>query len=190
MGLPPAAARGACAPPGVGPARRQVVVDTDDVVRMLETSHPPTYYLPRAAFDPAVLVPVQRRTVCEWKGAAHYVDVVLPGAEPLREVGWWYPTPDARYPELTDRVALYAAPFDEVLIDGERVTPQPGLFTAAGSPRTWWDRSRARPAPGAGERRALVHDRVEWTSGRPEHGRMSTRDDHRPRERLRSRRGG
>ena len=56
----------------------------------------------------------RRTTFCEWKGAARYVDVVVPGAEPLREVGWWYPEPDARYPELADRVAVYAGPFDEV----------------------------------------------------------------------------
>jgi uncharacterized protein (DUF427 family) len=105
-----------------------VVVDTADVVRVLETSHPPTYYLPRAAFTPGVLRPVARTTVCEWKGTARYVDVVVPGAAPLVAVGWWYPEPDPRYPELADRVALYAAPLDEITLDGERVEPQPGGF--------------------------------------------------------------
>lgn len=57
---------------------------------------------------------------------ARYVDVVVPGAAPLRDVGWWYPEPDRRYPELTDRVAVYARPFDEITPDGERVRPQPG----------------------------------------------------------------
>lgn len=104
-----------------------VVADTDDLVRVLETSHPPTYYLPRAAFG-EYLTAVDRITVCEWKGAARYVDVVVAGAQPLDSVGWWYPTPDPRYPELTDRVAVYAGPFDEVTLDGERVDPQPGGF--------------------------------------------------------------
>jgi len=67
-------------------------------------------------------------TFCEWKGAARYVDVLVPGAPALREIGWWYPRPDARYPELLDRVAVYAGPFDEVTLDGERVRPQPGGF--------------------------------------------------------------
>ncbi len=126
----------------------QLVIDTDDVVRVLETSHPPTYYLPRAGFEPDVLVPALRRTFCEWKGAARYVDVVLRGVAPLAEVGWWYPTPDPRYPELGDRVALYAGPFDEVTLDGEAVTPQPGRFYGGwitadivgpfkGTPGTW-----------------------------------------------------
>ena len=104
-----------------------VVVDTDDVVRVLETSHPPTYYLPRTAFTAGVLRPASRRTVCEWKGTARYVDVVLPGGT-LGDIGWWYPEPDPRYPELADRVALYPAPFDEILLGGERITPQPGGF--------------------------------------------------------------
>jgi uncharacterized protein (DUF427 family) len=63
-----------------------VVADTDDLVRVLETSHPPTYYLPRQAFGNH-LVPVERATFCEWKGVARYVDVVVAGASPLREVG-------------------------------------------------------------------------------------------------------
>jgi uncharacterized protein (DUF427 family) len=105
-----------------------VVVDTDDLVRVLETSHPPTYYLPRTAFTDGVLRPVERETFCEWKGVARYVDVVVPGAPPLEAIGWWYPAPDRRYPEVTDRVALYAGPFDEITLDAEKVVPQPGGF--------------------------------------------------------------
>ncbi len=121
-------------PPLVEPVRRravirhggQVVVDTADLVRVCETSHPPTYYLPRTAFDESVLVTGDGRTVCEWKGVAGYVDLVVPGTTPLRSIGWWYP--ESTYPVLTGRVALYAGPLDEVSLDGERVTPQPGGF--------------------------------------------------------------
>jgi uncharacterized protein (DUF427 family) len=123
-------------PPRAEPSTRRavvryagtVVVDTSDLVRVLETSHPPTWYLPRTAFTEGVLRPVERTTFCEWKGTARYVDVVVPGAPALEAVGWWYPDPDPRYPELVDRVALYAAPFDEITLDGERVAPQPGGF--------------------------------------------------------------
>ncbi|GAA4932074.1 uncharacterized protein (DUF427 family) [Actinomycetospora succinea] len=124
-----------------------VVADSDDLVRVLETSHPPTWYLPRTAFADGVLRPAQRRTVCEWKGTARYVDIVVPGAAPLTDVGWWYPE-DAVYPALADRVALYPAPFDEITLDGERVEPQPGGFYGGwitadvvgpfkGAPGTW-----------------------------------------------------
>ncbi|MEJ2864509.1 DUF427 domain-containing protein [Actinomycetospora flava] len=127
-----------------------VVADSDDLVRVLETSHPPTWYLPRTAFTDGVLHPAQRRTVCEWKGTARYVDIVVPGAVPLTDVGWWYPEDDVStvYPELADRVALYPAPFDEITLDGERVEPQPGGFYGGwitadvvgpfkGAPGTW-----------------------------------------------------
>ena len=71
-----------------------------------------------------------------------------PGVAPLRDVGWWYPEPDRRYPQLRDRVAVYAGPFDEVTLDGERVVPQPGGFYGGwitgeivgpvkGGPGTW-----------------------------------------------------
>ncbi len=122
-------------PPQAERVRRRVrivhggmlVLDTDDVVRVLETSHPPTYYLPRAEFRVPLLA-APRLTMCEWKGEASYIDLEVPGVAPLREVGWWYPQPDLRYPQLTDRVAVYAAQFDEVTLNGEQVTPQPGEF--------------------------------------------------------------
>jgi len=104
-----------------------VVADTDDLVRVLETSHPPTYYLPRQAFG-GHLVPGEGTTVCEWKGVARYVDVVVAGVPALRGVGWWYPEPDPRYPWLVERVAVYPGPFEAVTLGGERVLPQPGGF--------------------------------------------------------------
>jgi len=94
---------------------------------VLETSHPPTYYLPRQAFG-SHLVPGEGTTVCEWKGVARYVDVVVAGVPALRGVGWWYPEPDPRYPWLVERVAVYPGPFEAVTLGGERVLPQPGGF--------------------------------------------------------------
>ena len=55
-------------------------------------------------------------------------EVYRTGAPPLTGIGWWYPEPDLRYPQLTERVAVYPAPFDEVTLDGEPVTPEPGGF--------------------------------------------------------------
>jgi uncharacterized protein (DUF427 family) len=104
-----------------------LVLDTTDLVRVLETSHPPTYYLPRSEFR-VPLLPATRLTMCEWKGEACYVDIAVPGVAPLDAVGWWYPQPDLRYPQLTDRVAVYPGRFDEVTLDGAPVTPQPGGF--------------------------------------------------------------
>jgi uncharacterized protein (DUF427 family) len=107
-----------------------IVADTTDLVRVLETSHPPTFYLPRAAFGSYLRLASEpaRTSYCEWKGRAHYLDIEVPGLAPLRDVGWWYPHPDRRYPLLRDRVAMYAEPIDEITLDGEHVRPQPGGF--------------------------------------------------------------
>jgi uncharacterized protein (DUF427 family) len=53
----------------------EVVVDTDDVVRVLETSHPSVYYLPIAAFADGALVGAEGSSYCEFKGSARYLDV-------------------------------------------------------------------------------------------------------------------
>jgi uncharacterized protein (DUF427 family) len=103
------------------------IVDTTDVVRVLETSHPPVYYLPIAAFTDGSLVPARGASFCEYKGSARYLDVVggdatAPGA------AWNYPTPSRGYEQLADRVAVYAGKMDRCTVDGEEVVPQPGGF--------------------------------------------------------------
>lgn len=107
--------------------RGLVIADTRNGIRTLETSHPPTYYFPPSDIAPLVLQPSQRRSFCEWKGEAIYFDVVV-GNETLRDVAWSYPDPNPDFRSLQDHVAFYAWPFDDCLIDEERVTPQPGNF--------------------------------------------------------------
>lgn len=104
------------------------VADTSDLIRVLETASPPTFYLPRTAFGDYLRDADRRTTFCEWKGVARYVDLVVPGLPPITAVGWWYPEPTPPFAELRDRVALYVGPFDEVTLDGEPVRPQPGAF--------------------------------------------------------------
>ncbi len=54
----------------------QRILDTTDVVRVLETSHPPVYYVPVSAFVDGALVPARGSSFCEFKGYARYFDVV------------------------------------------------------------------------------------------------------------------
>ena len=105
----------------------EVVAETRRAVRTLETSHPPTYYFPREDVAPGVLRPTARRSLCEWKGQATYFDVHVGGAV-LPDAAWSYPAPSPPFASLRGHVAFYAAPFDECLVDGERVMPQPGDF--------------------------------------------------------------
>jgi uncharacterized protein (DUF427 family) len=103
------------------------ICETATSWRVLETSHPPTYYLPRGRFRPGSLLPARGTTVCEWKGEAHYLDVVG-GEQVARRAGWYYPRPLPPYLELVDHVALYPGAMGECTVDGERVVPQPGGF--------------------------------------------------------------
>ena len=103
------------------------VADTVNGLRLLETSHPPGYYVPPGDIDMALLQPGRGHSFCEWKGHAVYWDVVI-GASRLAAVGWSYPDPTAAYAALRDHIAFYAGPFDGVFVDDEQVRPQPGGF--------------------------------------------------------------
>lgn len=123
-------------PPWLEPELRRVrivlggetIADTDRALRVLETFHPPTYYLPMAAFRPGVLVPSARTSWCEWKGRARYWTVAAAGAATAVEAAWGYPDPAPAYADLRDHVAVYAGPMDACYVGHERVRPQPGGF--------------------------------------------------------------
>ncbi len=103
------------------------IADTRNAVRVLETSHPPNYYIPPADIADGALRRAGGSSFCEWKGAAKYWDVVA-GDDVLERVGWSYPSPTPGFAILRDYLAFYAAPFDACLVDGEEVRPQPGQF--------------------------------------------------------------
>ncbi len=122
-------------PPRVEPSHERIVLrmgdeiiaDTTDSVRVLETSHPPVYYLPRSAFAAGVLQPAAGSSYCEFKGAAGYLSLVGGGRRADR-AAWFYPTPSPGFEELVGRVAVYPAAVDSCEVAGEQVTPQAGGF--------------------------------------------------------------
>lgn len=99
------------------------IVDTTDVVRVLETSHPPVYYLPRSSFAAGVLQPEPGQSYCEYKGVAGYASV---GAR--ARAAWFYPTPTPGYEMLADRVAIYPGAMDRCTVNGETVHAQEGDY--------------------------------------------------------------
>jgi uncharacterized protein (DUF427 family) len=104
------------------------IASTRHAFRVLETSHPPSYYLPPDSIVAGVLRPSSTRpTVCEWKGMALYFSVVV-GAHEARDVAWAYPRPTRAFADIVDHVAFYPAAMDECRVDGEVVTAQPGGF--------------------------------------------------------------
>ncbi|CAN5312111.1 DUF427 domain-containing protein [soil metagenome] len=105
----------------------RVIVDTREALRVLETSHPPAYYLPRSAFADAALTPADGTSFCEYKGVAHYLNIATP--ETIAErAAWFYPAPSPGYELLSDFVSLYPGLMDSCEVDGELVTPQAGGF--------------------------------------------------------------
>lgn len=107
--------------------RGVTLVDTRRSVRTLETSHPPSYYVPPEDVDMTALTHSAGSSICEWKGAASYFDVAVAG-DAFANAAWSYARPTPAFAALKDHIAFYAAPFDRCLVEGERATPQPGGF--------------------------------------------------------------
>ena len=104
-----------------------VIADTRSALRILETSHPPTYYLPVGDFRTGALRAAPGSSYCEWKGMASYVDLVG-GDQVAPRAGWYYPSPTADYVALADHVAVYPGAVEACTVDGEVVRAQPGDF--------------------------------------------------------------
>jgi uncharacterized protein (DUF427 family) len=105
----------------------QVIAATDRAWRVLETSHPPTYYLPRSCFADGVLRDAAGDSWCEWKGRARYFDLVTPAAVAAK-AAWSYPRPTPGFEPIAGCIAVMAGQVDRCTVDGETVVPQPGGF--------------------------------------------------------------
>jgi len=105
----------------------KMLVDSRKALRTLETSHPPTYYIPQTDIAMEHLRRNARRTLCEWKGQACYYDVVI-GDDTIPAAAWTYGAPTTEFTSIRDYIAFYPDPLDQCLIDGQEITPQPGQF--------------------------------------------------------------
>ncbi|CAF2341123.1 unnamed protein product [Rotaria sp. Silwood2] len=108
-----------------------VIADTRRAKRVLETSHPPTYYLPpedvclKEFFKP---ISNEKSSYCEWKGVANYYTIEVNGKR-AENAAWYYSKPtEPQFSSIKDHIAIYASQMDECRVDGERVIPQPGQF--------------------------------------------------------------
>ena len=95
--------------------------------RVLETSHPPVYYIPLEDINRDYLQPASGSSFCEWKGKARYYDLNVKG-KIAKKVGWYYPEPTREFSILRNYVAFYAGPMDACYVGNEKVIPQPGSF--------------------------------------------------------------
>jgi uncharacterized protein (DUF427 family) len=104
------------------------IADTAAALRILETSHPPVYYIPHQDVASSLLRQSDsRQSFCEFKGLASYCDLVVEGAA-VRDVAWSYEKPVEAYAQMARYLAFYASKVDECWVGDERVTPQAGDF--------------------------------------------------------------
>ena len=104
----------------------EIVAETARALRVLETHHAPTYYIPPQDVL-ATLIPARGTSFCEWKGRAVYFDVRAGGRLAAR-AAWSYPSPTAAFSALAGHVSFYASAMDACFVGEERVMPQPGDF--------------------------------------------------------------
>lgn len=111
----------------------KLIASTTSALWVLETYHPPTYYLPPSALDSAAinLTPTNHTSFCEWKGRATYYAATLVEGDGKGEVVndriWSYDAPTEGFADLKGYLSFYAGPW-ECFVDGERVVAQPGDF--------------------------------------------------------------
>ncbi|MFG3039244.1 DUF427 domain-containing protein [Streptomyces sp. NPDC048330] len=123
-----------------------VVAETRAGLRILETSHPPVFYIPRRDVRTDLLRRASGASACEWKGTATYWDVVV-GERTVLRAAWSYESPLAPYEALAGHLAFYPTRAS-CSVDGEAVAAQEGDFYGGwitsevkgpfkGGPGTW-----------------------------------------------------
>ncbi|MET9735932.1 DUF427 domain-containing protein [Streptomyces sp. NPDC006458] len=122
-------------PPAVRPDDRpvrvecggRVLAETTRALRVLETSHPPAFYIPPEDVRSDLLYPAAGHTWCEWKGSARYWDVII-GDDVWSRAAWSYSNPEPAYKVLSGYFAFYASRVDRCSVAGEVARAQAGDF--------------------------------------------------------------
>jgi uncharacterized protein (DUF427 family) len=104
-----------------------VVAKSSSTYRVLETSHPPVFYIPPCDIMMELLSVTGRTSICEFKGVAVYYDLVAPGLH-VENAAWSYEKPRPGFEAIKDHLAFYPSKLDACYVDGEKVKPQEGDF--------------------------------------------------------------
>ena len=122
-------------PPLLEPCSREIeiifgsiIAKTNNSYRVLETSHPPTFYLPRSSFKEGVLISIHWKTLCEWKGEAEYFDIKSTDGRISKKGAWSYSSPSHDFIKIKGYVAIYPNSVDSCLLNKEEVNSQDGEF--------------------------------------------------------------
>ncbi len=125
----------------------ECIVNSSGTYRVLETSHPPVYYIPAGDVRRDILVPEKHTSGCEFKGTAHYWSLEVNETRSAN-AAWSYPNPTAAFEPITDYLAFYASRVDSCWVGDKRVQSQAGDFYGGwitdnvvgpfkGEPGTW-----------------------------------------------------
>ncbi len=128
-------------PPAIVPTTSHVrvvhhgvtIADTYACLRVLETSQPPAFYIPRSDVAAHCLQAGTSRSFCEWKGPATYWSIVIPptpgnDGTVVPDAAWSYENPTPPFASIAGHVAFYARLVDECWVDEEQVVANPGSF--------------------------------------------------------------
>jgi uncharacterized protein (DUF427 family) len=103
------------------------IAETDRAVRVLETSHPPVFYIPLDDVKAEYLREETRHTYCEFKGTASYYSVSVNGKKAM-SAAWYYPNPTTGFEAIANYVAFYPQHMDACYVDNEKVQQQESNF--------------------------------------------------------------
>jgi len=122
-------------PPRVKPSSKHIrvvfnettIAETNRAFRVLETSHPPVYYIQPGDVQQRVLLHTGHQSYCEFKGLATYYTLKV-GEKVADNAAWSYHNPPKGYESIRDHIAFYPSRVDACYVDGEQVTSQEGDF--------------------------------------------------------------
>lgn len=104
-----------------------VLAETNRAKRVLETSHPPGYYIPAEDIKIEHLIATSRKTMCEWKGVSEYYDVGV-GSKYVSNAAWRYIHPTPNFKSIQQHYSFYPNLMDACYVNDELVQPQAGSF--------------------------------------------------------------
>ncbi len=103
------------------------IADTHRAKRVLETSHPPVYYIPPEDIQLDYFISTSRSTYCEFKGNASYYTIKV-GEKTVPNGAWYYRNPTPGYENMANYIALYPGKMDACYVNDEQVQSQEGDF--------------------------------------------------------------
>lgn len=105
----------------------KTIAKTKSAIRIIETSHPPTYYFPINDVKINFLKKNKKNSYCEWKGKACYLDLYLNEIK-ISNIAWYYLSPKKNFQSIKNYISFYASKANRCIVNGELVKKQDGDF--------------------------------------------------------------